>query len=755
VFIPREPFVLGDDHSMTDLFREEVRAAAVAISDALAQPVQKAEAEKLVQSARSLSGAARLVRVEQIASLGKCLEEFFAAVREGRAALKATPPSITAALGFLARAIQVSEDDLPAWLESTAGESVMLCEELQALVRASAAAPPAPPQPVAEIPPGPVAEPSAEEKPRPTAAEGMPAAEAVVRVTAQSLNRLMGLAGESLVQARWLDPFSTALLKLKKQQDHLAAVLDHLTQAAGNEEQRDQVESLVAEARRQSGLCREVLGERIGEFQDHAAQAEDLNSRLYHEVIASRMRPFGDGTGGFPRLVRDMSRRLDKPVRLEIEGKSTEVDRDILEKLEAPLNHLLRNAVDHGLEMPEQRKAAGKPETGLVRIEARHRAGTLTITVSDDGRGIDLERLRHKVVERGLTTADLAAAMNEAELLEFLFLPGFSTAGTLTEYSGRGVGLDVVLTTVRKAGGSVRISTQPGKGTQFLLQLPITLSVLRAVLVDIAGEAYAFPHNRIDRLLYVSLADIRSLEQRQFVTVGGQNVGLVLAAQLLDLQPAPPAGKGDEIPVVLLSDQSGVYGLIVEAFRGEQDLVVRPLDTRLGRVPNISAASVLDDGSPVLIADIEDLIRSMNQFIQGNTLRRCARDEQADRRGKRVLVVDDSITVRELERQLLRNHGYEVAVAVDGKEGWNMVRAESFDLVISDVDMPRMNGLELVKAIRADQSLRNLPAIIVSYKEREEDRLLGLEAGANYYLTKSSFHDNTFLEAVTDLIGEI
>ena len=217
----------------------------------------------------------------------------------------------------------------------------------------------------------------------------------------------------------------------------------------------------------------------------------------------------------------------------------------------------------------------------------------------------------------------MAHTMTEAELLEFLFLPGFSTASALTEYSGRGVGLDVVQSTVRKVGGSVRITTQLGKGTTFHLQLPITLSVLRAVLVDIAGEAYAFPLNRIDRLLRLSLAEVRSLEQRQFVTVDGQNVGLVVAAQLLELPVTPP--PADELSIVLLSDQTGQYGLIVEGFRGEQDLVVRPIDARLGKIPNISAASILDDGSPVLIADIDDLIGSMDQFIQGNTLRRCGR----------------------------------------------------------------------------------------------------------------------------------
>jgi two-component system sensor histidine kinase and response regulator WspE len=766
VSIPKEPFALGDDYSMTGLFREETRVGLLALDTGLTKlesgSSEQGEIEALAQAARSITGAARIVQLAPISSLGQSLEGLFTALRNGTVAFTPLDGGLIAeTMAFLAEAIQIEEEELSAWTEQHSAMAERLAAQLSERVSqpSSLSMPPVPVDvklaesvetPQQPAPDQPALPPKAE-SPSPVPA---PAAsgDAVVRVAAQSLNRLMGLAGESLVQARWLDPFATTLLKLKKRDDELATLLDGLKQALADDGQEDQARTLAAEARRQSAVCQEVLAECISEFQDHAAQAEDLNSRLYREVIASRMRPFGDGCTGFARMVRDMARRLEKPVQLELAGQETAVDRDILEKLEAPLTHLLRNAVDHGIEPPAERKAAGKPETAVVRLEASHRAGMLVINVGDDGKGVDLRRLQAKVVERGLTTAELAAVMSETELLEFLFLHGFSTAGVVSEYSGRGVGLDVVQTTVRKVGGSVRISTQLGKGTRFQLQLPITLSVLRAVLVDIATEPYAFPHNRIDRLLRVPLTEVRSLEQRQFVTVDNENIGLVSAAQLLDLPPSTPAG--DELAVVLLGDHTGKYGLIVDAFRGEQDLVVRPLDPRLGKVPNINAAAILDNGSPVLIADVEDLIRSMDRHIQGNTLRRSGRAESEAVARKRVLVVEDSITVRELERQLLRNHGYEVTVAVDGQDGWNMLQAESFDLVISDIDMPRKNGLEMVQAMRHDPSLRNLPVIIVSYKERDEDRLRGLEVGANYYLTKSSFHDNTFLQAVQDLIGE-
>jgi two-component system, chemotaxis family, sensor histidine kinase and response regulator WspE len=783
--IPADPIVAGDDFPLLDLFREEVRGSCLAIQEGLLGLAENSKAvaplESLASAARATRGAARIIGIGPAAQLAEAMEETFTVAFTSTKSFDASAwPPLHSAVEMLVELIAILPETVPEWIarrESDVAEACRLLSvaridapaaitqpaassgataqrnsgrdpfrspETDARVQADASAVQVNADSTEAAPSAPQSATAA-----PVAAE--PAA-AVVRVSAQSLNRLMGLAGESLVQARWLQPFSTSLLKLKKHQDHLAGLLDSLSQTLPRQDAADEVAVLVDEVRRRTAHCRQVLAERMIEFEDHAAQAEDLNTRLYREVIVSRMRPFADGAHGFPRLVRDMARQLEKQVRLEIGGLDTEVDRDVLEKLEAPLTHLLRNAVDHGMEMPEERTAAGKPECGVIKLEVHHRAGMLAVTVSDDGRGLDPDRIRRKTIERGLTTAEMSKSMSTAEVLEFLFLPGFSTAEKLTEYSGRGVGLDVVQQAVRRIGGSVRVESRLGKGTTFHLQLPITLSVLRAVVVEVDGEPYAFPHNRIDRLIRVPATSLRSLENRQFLVVDGQNIGVVLAAQILGMKGTVP--QTHDLTVVLVSDSVGQYGLIIDAFRGEQDLVVRPLDSRLGKVPNISAAAVLDDGSPVLIADVEDLIRSMDQYIQRGALQRYERESETRGPRKRVLVVDDSITVREVERQILRNQGYDVTVAVDGQDGWNMVRSEMFDLVISDVDMPRMNGLELVRLIRGEVSLRNMPVIIVSYKERSEDRLRGLEVGANYYLTKSSFHDDTFLQAVRDCVGE-
>jgi two-component system sensor histidine kinase and response regulator WspE len=583
----------------------------------------------------------------------------------------------------------------------------------------------------------------------------------VVRVTADSLTRLLGLAGESLVQSRQLRPLVDSLGGLRARQSSLISTLDtleeHLGAAAGPSPlvMRD----LVTQLRSQAQACAQGLVDPVDDIEDYARRSEDLAGRLHHEVLKSRMRPLADSLRGFPRMVRDVARQLGKRVEFSVVGETTGVDRDILEKLEAPLNHLIRNALDHGIEPADERIAAGKRPAGTIRLEAHHRAGMLQITLADDGRGIDTARLRARVVARGLTTLAVADQLTEAELLEFLFLPGFTTREAVSEMSGRGVGLDVVQTMVRAVGGVVRIATHAGRGTRFVLQLPITRSVVRALLVRIAGEPYAFPLNRIDRIVRLAEDELQVLEGRRHFTMDDQPVGLVEAAHVLGLPPEPRAAGG--AAVVVVSDRSHRFGVIVDAFLGERDLEVRPLDPRLGKVPDISSASVLEDGVPVLIVDTEDLVHSIDNLLGGRRLPSLAAAPAGDRapgapavRAKRVLVVDDSITVRELQRQLLEARGYAVDVAVDGVDGWNAVRSGHYELVISDIDMPRMDGIALVRAIKGDPRLQALPVIIVSYKEREEDRIRGLDAGADAYLAKSSFHDQTLLETVADLIGE-
>lgn len=465
------------------------------------------------------------------------------------------------------------------------------------------------------------------------------------------------------------------------------------------------------------------------------------------------MRPFADGIQGFHRMVRDVARSLGKTVRLEVTGESTPVDRDILERLKAPLDHLLRNSLDHGIEAPANRQESGKPQEAAVQLQACHRAGMLLVTVSDDGCGIDPEAVRKAVVQKKLTTLETAQKMTGAELLEFLFLPGFTLKESVSEISGRGVGLDVVQTMVKEVGGRVRISSRKGHGTSFQVELPLTLSVVRTLLVEIGGEPYGFPLARLDRALKLPRERIESLQGRQHFVLGEERIGLVAARQVLNLEESPILAG--EASIIVLGNKAARYGLLIDRFLGERELVVRTLDPRLGKVKNISSAALMPDGSPVLIVDVDDLKRSIESLASSQRLSRVTSGAgtEALKKRKHVLVVDDSLTVRELERKLLDSRGYAVDVAVDGMDGWNAVRTGHYDLVVTDVDMPRLDGIELIKLIRKDTRFQFLPVMIVSYKDRQEDRSRGLEAGADSYLTKASFHDETLLQVVTDLIG--
>ncbi|MER8568368.1 hybrid sensor histidine kinase/response regulator [Mesorhizobium sp. M0924] len=577
----------------------------------------------------------------------------------------------------------------------------------------------------------------------------------MVRVTADSLNRLLGLAGESLMEARRLRPFADGLLRLKRLQSDLASAFDNLHAALPPVSNDAAVVEALAEAQRKLRLSQAFLAQRFDELDSVDRKATDLANRLYDETLASRMRPFEDGVRHYARMIRDLGRTLGKRVRLEIVGGSTGIDRDILEQLDAPLGHLLRNAVDHGLEPPEERLAMGKPEEGLIRLEARHNAGLLQIAVVDDGRGIELSKLRETVVARQLATRESAETLSESELLAFLFLPGFSMKAGLTDVSGRGVGLDAVQAMTKEVRGVASVSSEFGHGTRFQLQLPLTLSVLRTLLVDVDGEPYAFPLAAISKTLKLQRTEINVLQGRPHFRLNDRQIGLVTAREVLDR--GEPGSEPNELSVVVVDAGRGdAYGLIVDRFLGERELVIRPLDPRFAKIKDISAAALMEDGSPVLIFDVDDLIRSVEKLASSSgfrALRRAAGGPEASRR-KRVLVIDDSLTVRELQRKMLGNYGYEVEVAVDGMDGWNAVRSGPFDLVVTDIDMPRMDGIELVSLIRKDADLKNTPIMIVSYKDREEDRARGLDAGADYYLTKSSFQDEALIHAVVDMIGE-
>lgn len=762
--------------SMLELFRAEVDSHAAHLSAGLLHLETGAPSSdsiaSMMRAAHSIKGAARIVGVDAAVGLAHAMEDCFVAAQQGRLALGQSevdvllegldllkqvslqgpdaiaPQAIERLIARLTACVRTGTATAPTESTSMAAPASPLPPTTPAPQH-----PPAPSAPATSTAPMPPPEAKAAASTTHSAAASPDEKHRAIRVSVGHMELLMSLAGEALVQTRWLRSFADSLLRIQLERHQLTTMLSRLQEAFAEGTQR-RAADLLDEAQQWSARFGETMAKQVQDFDLAQRRLSLTTQRLYRQTLTSRMRPFSDGVQGFPRMVRDLARSLGKEVRFAIAGQETPVDRDVLDRLEAPLTHLIRNALDHGLEPPDERERLGKTRHGVLDLAARHVAGVLSIVVADDGRGVDLDHVRRRILAQGLASEGMAATMSASELLEFLFLPGFSTRDRVTELSGRGVGLDVVRNMLHEVGGTIHMDTESGHGTRFELRLPLTLSVMRCLLFQVANEPYALPLRRIDRCLKLPPDAVKQIEESEYVVVDGENIGLVAMAQVLELD-SPPS-EADEIAIVVIGQRSGRFGFQVERFLGERDLVVRPLDSRLGKTPDVAAASITEDGSPLIILDADDLVHSAQLLLSEGRLGKIAPEQEARQavQAQRILVVDDSITVREVERRLLENHGYEVDVAVDGTEGWRAVRAAPYELVITDVDMPRLDGIELTRLIRSDMKLKDLPILIVSYKDSESDRRRGLEAGASYYMAKSSFHDDRLLSAVIDLIGQ-
>lgn len=748
--------------SLHDLFRTEAETQCAILSRALlaldeGSGETKAPLAELMRAAHSLKGAARIVGIPAVADVAHAMEDRFVAAQKGQIQLDAAQiDALLQGVDLLQRIAATPEAEIKRWSQER--------DEIDARIAAFKAPPQSPPPPPPKTPPPPpvaaaleLVIPSPADEPPPPAPPAPETRERsgeevdrLLRVNAESLNRILGLAGESRVESQWLGPFARSLERLKRMQQRASQSLDHARDAITALPGAQIAELRVREAQQRAAKCQALIVEQLADLEHFHRRSASLSHRLYGAALDSRLRPFADGAQGFPRMMRDVARTLGKKVKFQLLGEQTPVDRDVLERLEAPLNHMLRNALDHGIEPPAVRLAAGKAAQGHIRLEAAHSGGLLQVTITDDGAGIDPEAVRRAVVARGLSTPERVVEMREAELFDFLFLPGFSLKENVTEISGRGVGLDVVRDLLRQLRGTVRLSSVPGQGTTFQLRLPLTLSVLRALLVEIAGEPYGIPLATIDSTVRLRRDALAQLGGRPHFDHNGARVGLANARQVLEVTGPPSAGA--DYSVVVLGEASRRHGLVVDRFLGERELVVQPLDPRLGKVADVSSGSLTDTGAPLLVLDVEDLLRSIEKLGAAHRLGPLDEAAQATQR-KRVLVVDDSLTVRELMRKVLIAEGYEVMLAVDGMDGWNTLRAGDFQLVITDVDMPRMDGIEFIRTIRGDPATKQKPVLIVSYKDREQDRALGLGAGADAYLGKGGFSDESLVQTVRDLIG--
>ena len=500
------------------------------------------------------------------------------------------------------------------------------------------------------------------------------------------------------------------------------------------------------------GLPQE-LGTSYKKFLENYSEEVVLGDRLIHqlqeEVLAISLIPLAHVFDGLPRAVRDLSQELGKEVELVIEGGEIAIDQRIINQIDAPLIHLVRNAIDHGIEHPEQRRLLGKPPKGKLRVCASQKGNRISIEIEDDGQGIDFPKIQDEIVKKGFLSQEEAASLPEGELLRFIFNPGFTTQSIITEVSGRGIGLDIVRGTVEKLNGTVTLTTERGNGTRCLLNLPFYLALIPSLLFTSGDSTFAIPLSFIEEVVYLDPNKVMSLENRDVISFHGKTIPAAKLTGLLQL----PTVQGDEQKYYALIIKHGEQrvGILADKVLEEKDIVIKKLGRYFRATREISGVAGLSNGGVALALNVTAIVEAIIQGLRKGIPLERGKIEETKKGPLSLLLAEDSLIVRDLEKNILQMAGYKVETARDGLEALEKLKEQDFDLIITDIEMPRMNGFELVAAVRKDDRHKEIPIIIVTTKEKREDRLRGLEVGADAYMLKSSFDQGEFLAIIEKL----
>ena len=504
----------------------------------------------------------------------------------------------------------------------------------------------------------------------------------------------------------------------------------------------------------------ERLGTLVNQLRNTAyedsARLDIVTSELEAGIRTLRLLPLSTIFNLFPRMVRDLAKQQSKEVNLVIEGGDTKADKRILEEMKDPLLHLLRNAIDHGIETPQERELVGKPRAATLRLRGYQNANNIGIEIVDDGRGLDIEGIKRTALRRGVCREEELATMTTAQIQSLIFAAGFSTRTTITEISGRGVGLDVVRANVERLKGSIQVDSTPGKGCLFRIELNTTLATTNVLIVEVNRVSYAIPVEFVQTSLLVSGQEIFAIEGSQTIVLDGQPVSVSWLADLLELPIAAPASpksasESKMLPCIILQVGNDRLGLLVDGLLDQQDVVLKSQSKLLKRVRNVSGATILGTGEVCMVLNPQDLLKSMQKRNRGGAFAQAKSLEQTKTK-QTILLVEDSITIRTQVKRILEGAGYDVVAAVDGLDGFNKLRAQTFDAVVSDVQMPNLDGLSLTAKIRQHKEYSELPIVLCTTLASDEDKRRGAEAGANAYLTKGTFDQKVLLDTLRRLV---
>ena len=696
--------------------------------------------ETVFRDAHSLKGAARAVSRGDIESVCQALESVFSQWKQKDTPIAAETFDLhNRAIDLLTRLLRMPGPDTgPA-------ERAEITELVRQLGGSPAAAPANPPPEVpAAVPPAP--------EPPPAVETDTPQLAETVRIRMAKMDTLLRRA-EEMIAVKLTARRNAAELRalgglLEAWRKEWAKVRD-LTRTGLAGQSPAALARLAGFLDWNQGYMHSVE-KRLSALAGTAERDERATATLIDDLLDDAKRlvmlPFATLLDVFPKLVRDLARSQGKEVALHLHGREVEIDKRILQEMKDPLIHLVRNSIDHGLEPPAIRLAAHKPAAGSLTLAVSQLDGSkVEIAVADDGAGIDLGKVKASAIRNGALSAEEARTLDEQAALALIFDSGISTSPIITEISGRGLGMAIVREKVEKLGGLVTIETARGRGTTFRIVLPVTLATFKGILVSVGGQSFVIPTAKIECIQRVRRDDIRTVENRETISFAGQALALARLDEVLGLPPR--AGVGPFLEVVVLGSAERRIGFAVDAVLSEQEVLVKIIGQPLRRVRNIAGATILGSGTPALILNTSDLLKSAVRAAAGPRPARAA-EAGAAARARAILVADDSVTSRMLLKNILESAGFLVTTAFDGVDALTALKTRDFDLLVSDVEMPRMDGFDLTAKVRADKKLAELPVVLVTALGSREHQERGIEAGANAYIVKGSFDQSNLLEVI-------
>lgn len=745
---------------LLSIFRTELPEQLDTISEGLLRLekqscVQPGEVNACMRAAHNIKGAAHSVGITPIGDIAHRLESIFDGLRTGDLQPSAELVNLCLqALGQASAILDAFEKGQPPGFDI---DSVLLrldhaqvpgdfkpwsaVPEPQPTEPTRAEPPlPQPPGPASGDPPPAGA--GAGDTPPPCLKQG---AEDSVRVSVTKLESLMAIAEELQVARIRLEDRAETFKELRRRIASAAGLLDKAWRSDGGDH-RDEGRSLCQEAMKEVDKHVWRLGR---DLRSQAGDMGDVIASLLDDLRKVRMVAVSTLVPELSRTARTLSHELGKRVTLEVTGGDTEADRAVLDLLRTPLMHLLRNAIDHGIERPEDRLAAGKAEIGRLALTIGLDGNQIAVVLEDDGRGIDLESLIRSAIAKSLVSEDEAARFDRQQALDLVFLPGFSTKQMISDISGRGFGLDIVRSAILRMNGTIDVATVSGQGCRFTFRVPLTLSAEHALVVRAAGQSFALPIYAVDRVVLLGRDAVRDVEAGQVVLVEDQPIPLRSLADALQL-PQPARQETAGLPAVIMAADRHIVAMWVDEIVGTQEIVIKRLAPPLDGLPAISGGTLTGRGTIVLVLNPHDLVASAIGSRGRQVADEAVRDAVAVRH---VLVVDDSLTSRALQKNILECAGYPVETAANGVDAWEALQRGAFDMVITDVDMPLMDGFELTEKIKGSQRFRNIPVIIVTSMAKDADRRRGIAVGADGYVVKGKFETKLLLDLVRQLMA--